>query len=57
MMARKVKGFTLVEMLLVAVLLGIVGLAIVSTFAGGLKIFNRAEKISKKPPLARPERC
>lgn len=42
--AHKVKGFTLVEMLMVAVMLGILGLAIVSTFAGGLKIFNRMER-------------
>lgn len=40
---HKVEGFTLVEMMLVAVLLGIVGLAIGSTFAGGLRIFNRME--------------
>jgi len=40
---HKTKGFTLVELMLVAVLLGIVGLAIVATFAGGLKIFDRME--------------
>jgi prepilin-type N-terminal cleavage/methylation domain-containing protein len=41
--AHKGKGFTLIEMMLVAVLLGIVGLAIVATFAGGMKLFHRAE--------------
>ena len=40
---HKAHGFTLIELMLVAVLLGIVGLAIVATFAGGLKIFDRAE--------------
>ncbi|MFH0986380.1 MAG: prepilin-type N-terminal cleavage/methylation domain-containing protein [Candidatus Omnitrophota bacterium] len=41
--APNVKGFTLIEMMLVAVLIGIVGLAIVATFAGGLKLFHRVE--------------
>ena len=40
---HKVKGFTLIELMLVTVMLGMVGLTIVSTFAGGLKIFNRME--------------
>ncbi len=42
----KVRGFTLVELMLVAALLAIVGLTIVATFAGGLKIFNRMESHS-----------
>lgn len=41
--ARRTQGFTLVELLLVAAMLGAVGLTIVATFAGGLKIFNRME--------------
>ncbi|MEI9476840.1 MAG: type II secretion system protein [Deltaproteobacteria bacterium] len=40
---HKIKGFTLLEMMMVAVMLGIVGLTIVTTFAGGLKIFHRME--------------
>ncbi len=37
------KGFTLVEIMLVAGIMAIIGLAIVSTFSGGLKIFYRME--------------
>ncbi|MDD5225734.1 MAG: type II secretion system protein [Candidatus Omnitrophica bacterium] len=40
---HKTKGFTLIELMLVAVMLGALGLAIVATFAGGLKIFNRMQ--------------
>lgn len=40
---RRVKGFTLIELMLVAALLAILGLAVAATFAGGLKIFNRME--------------
>jgi prepilin-type N-terminal cleavage/methylation domain-containing protein len=42
--ARKSQGFTLIELLLVVVMLGMIGLTIVSTFAGGLKIFDRMER-------------
>jgi prepilin-type N-terminal cleavage/methylation domain-containing protein len=41
--AHKEKGFTLIEMLLVASMLAAIGLTIATTFAGGLKIFNRME--------------
>ncbi len=37
------KGFTLIEMMLVAGILAVIGLTIASTFAGGLNIFYRME--------------
>ena len=40
---KAAKGFTLVEMMLVAGILAIIGLTIVATFSGGLKIFYRME--------------
>jgi type II secretory pathway pseudopilin PulG len=41
--AHKSGGFTLIELMLVAAMMGAIGLTIVATFAGGLKIFNRME--------------
>ncbi|MBU0895202.1 MAG: prepilin-type N-terminal cleavage/methylation domain-containing protein [Candidatus Omnitrophica bacterium] len=42
-MFKAVKGFTLVEMMLVAGILAIIGLTIVATFSSGLRIFYRME--------------
>ena len=35
------KGFTLIELAVASMLLAVVGLAIVSTFTGGLKVYYR----------------
>ena len=40
---KRDKGFTLIEMMLVAGILAVIGLTIASTFAGGLNIFYRME--------------
>lgn len=39
----RTKGFTLIELMIVSALIGIVGLTIAATFAGGMRIFNRME--------------
>ena len=45
---RKNKGFTFVEMFLVAVLLAVISLAVYSTFASGIKVWQRASVTSPK---------
>ena len=47
---RRSGGFTLVELLVTAAILGIVALAVISSFASGLKVYERVESRTRTRP-------
>ena len=51
-MRLKLKAFTLVEVLLVASLMAMVGVAIFQSFANGLKLWSRAERLNREAQVA-----
>ncbi len=51
-MRLKLKGFTLIEILLVSVLISVIGITIFRCFANGLKLWSKAQRLNNEVQVA-----